>query len=243
VARVLLTAVTAASGFSRSTVMRALSSRPDSTYKGSLATRQHIQSVASAMGYVKRRPNGHADRKIFTGTGWNSDPIVHDFSLYSEKQLADLLGISLTSAYKFKAVGILTWKITGRWVCSWCQNRNSADIITCYLRGIKTGVQRGYCKRCHTAYVHGVLWAVYQQWLKDGCCVPVRGGIPCGSKENLHVDHDHKHCPGPRGCPGCVRGIVCTNHNTHIGYIEAEDTPSIIQWLAEWRKNHGIDPA
>jgi hypothetical protein len=30
------------------------------------------------------------------------------------------------------------------------------------------------------------------------------------------MDHDHKHCPGPKGCPVCVRGMLCNRCNNLV---------------------------
>lgn len=35
----------------------------------------------------------------------------------------------------------------------------------------------------------------------------------------FNVDHAHDHCSGERGCPKCVRGILCFNCNTGIGQL------------------------
>lgn len=32
----------------------------------------------------------------------------------------------------------------------------------------------------------------------------------------LAMDHDHKHCPGPKGCPVCVRGMLCNRCNNLV---------------------------
>lgn len=37
-----------------------------------------------------------------------------------------------------------------------------------------------------------------------------------GASKNLAVDHDHKHCPGKRGCRDCVRALLCGGCNQKV---------------------------
>lgn len=32
----------------------------------------------------------------------------------------------------------------------------------------------------------------------------------------LAIDHDHKHCPGKKGCPVCIRGALCNACNNGL---------------------------
>lgn len=36
----------------------------------------------------------------------------------------------------------------------------------------------------------------------------------------LHIDHDHRHCPGEFGCKDCVRGLLCRPCNWMLGHWE-----------------------
>lgn len=48
----------------------------------------------------------------------------------------------------------------------------------------------------------------------------IRGCQICGSKERLHVDHDHSCCSNSgESCGKCVRGALCSNCNTAIGLL------------------------
>jgi hypothetical protein len=35
--------------------------------------------------------------------------------------------------------------------------------------------------------------------------------------EDMHIDHNHDCCPTKRGCPKCVRGILCVSCNLMLG--------------------------
>jgi hypothetical protein len=67
--------------------------------------------------------------------------------------------------------------------------------------------------------------------LEGGCDV-------CGSKDKLHIDHDHKCCPtgaSPRSCGKCVRGVLCHSCNTALGLL-CEDLGRV---EALWRHLQG----
>ena len=45
----------------------------------------------------------------------------------------------------------------------------------------------------------------------------------CGEDNGGHVfaiDHDHTCCQGVKSCGKCVRGLLCTNCNVKLGYVE-----------------------
>lgn len=42
----------------------------------------------------------------------------------------------------------------------------------------------------------------------------------------LHVDHDHRCCPGQRSCGACVRGLLCGGCNRALGRFR--DDPNIV---------------
>ena len=82
----------------------------------------------------------------------------------------------------------------------------------------------------------------YEEFAKNGCNVC---GAETGSSSdrNLHVDHDHKCCPGTESCGNCVRGVVCNRCNTAIGLYESgklrEDYPNR-QKIIKFLVNHDI---
>lgn len=63
----------------------------------------------------------------------------------------------------------------------------------------------------------------YLEMLREGC-------IGCGAETGLHVDHNHKCCPGQKSCGKCVRGILCNYCNSTLGY--AKENPSVLRRLA-----------
>lgn len=40
-----------------------------------------------------------------------------------------------------------------------------------------------------------------------------------GRKKKLAVDHNHKCCSGPTSCGKCVRGLLCSKCNRHLGWL------------------------
>lgn len=54
------------------------------------------------------------------------------------------------------------------------------------------------------------------------------------SNGRFHVDHDHKCCPG-RSCGKCVRGLLCNNCNTGIGFLR--DDPKIMREAIRYLSN------
>lgn len=48
--------------------------------------------------------------------------------------------------------------------------------------------------------------------------------------KKLHVDHDHRCCPGKRSCGECVRGVLCVNCNSTLGRVEAIGLPELVAY-------------
>ena len=96
-------------------------------------------------------------------------------------------------------------------------------------------VNKSVCEHClvaQTARSHGLTPEVYLALLEAGCTI-------CGSREDLHVDHDHACCNNRRknGCGKCVRGALCRTHNTHAGWLEHPDTVKMLEYLASTRSS------
>jgi len=52
-------------------------------------------------------------------------------------------------------------------------------------------------------------------------------------KTRLHVDHDHRCCPGRTGCGKCNRDLLCFTCNGIVGAIEKLGVP-LMAYLAKW---------
>lgn len=59
----------------------------------------------------------------------------------------------------------------------------------------------------------------YEEMLAEqggGCAICRR---PPG-RTRLHVDHDHRCCPGKKSCGECVRGLLCWYCNRSLAVLE-----------------------
>ena len=63
---------------------------------------------------------------------------------------------------------------------------------------------------------HGITESTYLSMYEDQ-------GRVCAickvDKPKMCIDHDHSCCPGNFSCGGCIRGIICSNCNSAIGFI------------------------
>lgn len=93
-------------------------------------------------------------------------------------------------------------------------NNNRPDKLAEYCRACRT------LRRAQTTY--GLSPEAYQGLLLDqggGCAICGRLSSR-GTQKSLSIDHDHACCPGPGSCGGCVRGLLCDDHNLAIGYLQ-----------------------
>lgn len=68
---------------------------------------------------------------------------------------------------------------------------------------------------------HHVPPELVREWLKLGRQLSCR---ICGVRfyhQAPHIDHDHDHCKGGTSCGKCIRGVLCSKHNTLAGKIQA----------------------
>ena len=112
--------------------------------------------------------------------------------------------------------------------CSKC--KKSKPLFLFSVGSSKLDGLHSYCKECDREYraEHKETLAVqnkvgqmrrnynltptqYQELIANGCEV-------CRSMDNLHIDHDHRCCPGQKTCGRCIRGVLCSNHNRAIGF-------------------------
>ena len=83
---------------------------------------------------------------------------------------------------------------------------------------------------------YGLTLEGYLEMLDGGCKV-------CGARADLHIDHDHKCCPGKKSCGKCVRGVLCHNCNIALGHMKED--PRIAAALVNYllAPAAGIEPA
>lgn len=77
---------------------------------------------------------------------------------------------------------------------------------------------------------HGVTPERYAAAMLKGCEI-------CGTKTQLHIDHDHKCCPPGRfrKCGECVRGFLCGGCNRALGMLR--DDPDVVAKAANYLRS------
>ncbi len=108
------------------------------------------------------------------------------------------------------------------WQCRYCGTQDEVFAIR-----HKRRTSRAHCKRCLNAWYHKVPYALYEQWLLEGCRI-------CGITEGrLEIDHDHACCAKDYSCANCYRGLLCSRHNTMVGVLEDTSVLAVFQYLVE----------
>ena len=78
------------------------------------------------------------------------------------------------------------------------------------------------------ANVYGLAVEEHQALLAAGCMAKVlRSGDRCSGP--INIDHNHSCCAGNRSCGRCVRGALCSKHNTSLGGYELS-----ISWAGKY---------
>lgn len=59
-----------------------------------------------------------------------------------------------------------------------------------------------------------------------------------GKPRRLHVDHDHQHCERAKGCPDCVRALLCGGCNMALGCVadDSERLMGLVAYLLGFQK-------
>lgn len=106
----------------------------------------------------------------------------------------------------------------------------------------------GVCDACagplrnvmHSLAKHHVPWAKMRHLLAEPRCDICKREIVNardGQRPVLNVDHDHGCCPGSYSCGRCVRGFLCAQCNSVIGY--ARDDIAIVRSAVAYLERHG----
>lgn len=102
---------------------------------------------------------------------------------------------------------------------------------------------RRMCKTCSRANgaaqrikSHGVSSEMFAALLdnQDGSCKIC--GTEINERSGQCIDHDHGCCPGVFSCGKCVRGILCKDCNTAIGFMR--DDPERLRAAAAYLDNY-----
>lgn len=96
------------------------------------------------------------------------------------------------------------------------------------------------CEQCHYAKAVARRYGLEPSWYFDTLSRQGGGCAICGTPPNgkrLHVDHDHSHCTANKGCPICVRGLLCSPCNTGIGMLgeSVERLGLAVSYLKSWQ--------
>jgi hypothetical protein len=65
------------------------------------------------------------------------------------------------------------------------------------------------------------------------------GSIEPGGQGTWHVDHDHNCCLGATSCGKCIRGLLCTNCNSVLGF--AKDNKLILKKAIKYLEKEPIN--
>lgn len=126
--------------------------------------------------------------------------------------------------------------------CSRCELIKPLDGNFGYDKRTKDG--RGHwCKRCITDAVLIKTYNITLDWYEKtfveqggGCKTCQIALDPLLRVSRLSVDHDHAHCPGPKSCGECVRGLLCSSCNHALGNVH--DDVAILGRMIDYLNFH-----
>jgi len=100
--------------------------------------------------------------------------------------------------------------------CRPCQALSQAE----YKARLGEGGRRADADR-NLRRKYGITLVRYEEMLEaqGGVCKVCAREHPSGIR--LHVDHDHRCCPGERSCGECIRGLLCYSCNGKLGLLES----------------------
>lgn len=117
--------------------------------------------------------------------------------------------------------------------CRECERSKYRDYYYADPEKSRERIRRGNLARrgVDRAWFESVLAA------QGGGCAICGSAVGSGRWDTLHVDHDHRCCPGDVGnCPGCVRGLLCGNCNLALGKFgdSLGVLKSAVRYLSKW---------
>lgn len=110
-------------------------------------------------------------------------------------------------------------------------HRNRENILAARRARYMPGSQSQYRKVRGKAARFGISEDRLKELLGAGC--QICGAMTsAGRNSSLVIDHDHNCCPGIRCCGKCVRGALCRQCNSAIGFLN--DDPELVARAAKY---------
>lgn len=97
--------------------------------------------------------------------------------------------------------------------------------------------ENGY--RWHLKYKYGITPQDYDRMFleQEGRCAICRKPpfeLKTKGTKRLHIDHDHRCCPGDVSCGKCIRGLLCFGCNRLLAAVE---TPAWVEAARDYVQN------
>lgn len=136
----------------------------------------------------------------------------------------------------------------------WCPTHGGWTSIDLFSKGgSRADGLQSRCKKCRAAHYkqnstavrasirlnkYGLTERQFQDILEsqDGKCEGCQTQDP--GRTYWHVDHDHACCTGKKSCGKCVRGVLCSNCNTALGFMKdnPQTAKNLSSYLQKWGK-------